>query len=79
MTPIELRRSSDLAIAMLQAMRDAAAVVDGVTVPAYEGPEPARYRQIFDEWLADLRAPAIAPLSMPAIGFGGTILCTVGH
>lgn len=70
MTPVELHRSSDLAIATLQAMRDAAAVVDGFAVPAYEGPEPGRYREIFEEWSRDLRAPAIAPLSLPTIAFG---------
>lgn len=61
MTPIELRRSSDLATATLQAMRDAAAVADGLAVEPYGGPEPERYRRVFEEWLADLQAPDVRP------------------
>jgi hypothetical protein len=65
MTPVEIHRSSDLATATLQAMRDAADAVDGRAVSTYVDLEPERYRAIFAESLADLAAPEVRP---PMVG-----------
>lgn len=71
MTPVELRRSSDRASATLQAMRDAAATADGLTVAPYDGQELETYQRIFDEWLRDLRAPDVQPIAFGvAIRYG---------
>lgn len=67
MTPVETRRTSDHAIAGVQAMRDAVAAFEGRQVEPYEGAASDFYVQTFESWLADMRAPVLEPLSMPRI------------